>query len=62
MGLDSEPQPTTPDEPALEDEEAAPPFQPDPEIVTVLERGRDPTDERRVREAIRKRGDSEQDE
>jgi hypothetical protein len=50
--MDKEPEgPQTPEEPQVE----PPPFQPDPRLVTYLERGRKPDAERRFRRAIRGR-------
>jgi hypothetical protein len=53
--MESEPQEATPEEPVGGD--APPPFQPDPEIVTVLERGRNRGEETRMRDAVRRLGD-----
>lgn len=55
--MESEPQQATPPEPIANGEEAPPPFQPDPEIVTVLERGLDRAEEARMREAVQEHGD-----
>jgi len=54
--MESERQEPMPQEPAADAEEAPPPFQPDPEIVSVRERGGDRAEVARMREAVRELG------
>ena len=58
--METDPRPDVSPEPAPAQEEAPPPFQPDPEIVTVLERGANPGEELRLREAVRRLGGREE--
>lgn len=53
MGTDPQGQPPEPPPPSQE--ETPPPFEPDYEIITLLERGEDPRREEAFRRAVRER-------
>ena len=59
MGTD--PQDRPPESPSPPQEETPPPFEPDYEIVTVLERGENPRREQAFRRAVRERQERRSD-
>lgn len=59
MGTDQQDKPSEPPPPSHE--ETPPPFEPDYEIVTVLERGQNPRREEAFRRAVRERQERRRD-